>query len=312
MATTRRPATRRTRRSRSHGLTWLSGRPRPSFFQFLGSHWKVILIPVIIIAFLFIAKGISGLLGGGTKAPGKTGIVKLDSYKIGVFDTEEEAITYSITDFPAGPHTIEVNGKNPVISVDWRWLSLLGQTAENEWAFDLTNVGNNETVIVTVKTGGDGSLVGQLLSNDVSTSYFAVTVKNDTPAGNGATGGSATAQSGLPTGKLLINGAEVTVFSDDISADNAATQLSTSLESIPISAEPSENTARIFVKVCKVDSTPANYGEIYLVPSNNWSSYMNLSELAGHRVTIVARFGDTKASNSTSQFISFFLPISNQ
>lgn len=330
----RRRAVRRIRGRRTHrGLRWISG--GPSFWSnvkdFFRNHWKAVAILILAIICLILVKVIGGILSGSS-IPGIKGICKFDGYKIGVFDSKEEALDNPISNITRELHTIEVSGKgNKKVTTNASLLPIVTKTSSDEFDIDLTRVGD-KLILVTVSIGGDGSFFGQFMSSSVENYYFSIEVQpsqNDTnssgdiatsggiPEGSESTSyfGFSTSPSDYPTGKFMIGSNVMTTYSSEDAAEAAADESKQALSAkyvgnLPVSSEPSENTARVFVKVSRVGSEGSNYGTVRLDQDNNWSNIMDLSALCGdgNRITLMVKYEDSKVSNCGFQYVSFYLP----
>ena len=147
---------------------------------FFKKHKKTMVVLILSIAVISSIIAISNLFKK-SMPPGITGIAKIDGYKFGVFETQEEAIEYILADMPAEIHKIEIlNPLNQNVDVYTSiFTSLVNKSSDNEFLLDLTHAEINEPIVVTINIGGDGSLISKYLGEDVQTYYFAVSRRSE-------------------------------------------------------------------------------------------------------------------------------------
>lgn len=145
--------------------------------NFFKKHQKTFIILVTAIVAILAIEIVSHL-NKEQNPLGVTGIARIDGYKFGVFENEDDAIKHTIENLPAGIKKIEISSNEENVDVYTSlFTSLVTKSTNNKFLLDLTNVANNETIIVTICIGGDGSLISKCLSEDVKKYYFAVSVR---------------------------------------------------------------------------------------------------------------------------------------
>ena len=285
-------------------------RPNPMAHGKRKKVWPIVLlICILIIAIIVIAvKLVSLLLGTGSTpvVAGNSGIVKMSGYDIGVFNTKDEAVSNVFT-VDAGIHTISVRSSDRS-DVEAQGnlfnLNIVTEDSKNNFSADLSGIGNNEIVVFKVYVGGDGSSVGKLLQEDIKVYYFAVQVINSNP-------NVTSSPSGSPGGKIWFGEDSYQTYGSELEARNSAsvTLPSDLVQNLPISAEPSGNTARIRIKICLVDGSDYDLTVALLSGENNWSGTLDLSDYEGHQLTLMIKAENGMAVVSSYTYVSFFVPV---
>ena len=303
----RRTSIRRMRGGRYSRLRHIS--------NIIRTHFKTAIILAIVLVTIISVISISNIVKDTTRnieEPGIAGIAKIDGYKFGVFDTTDEAIEHTIANMPAGIKKIEISNTTKKIDVSTSiFNSLVTKAEKNVFLLDLTNVINNEPIVVTISIGGDGSLVSRYLDDDVKFYYFAVSV-----CGNESEATSQIENTNVPNvSAISFNGNSIKTSStfeeaETIAINNRIT-LSESDSDLTISAIPNENTARVVIKISRIDREATNHGWVRLGAENNWTGQMSLTDLAGHFVTMMIKDEDWSARYNRYQYISFYISSEN-
>lgn len=290
--------------------------------RFFRKHLKSVLIIIVAIALIvgafFAVKYAYSKLGNNTNSTvvgnsnGQSGMVTIDGHKVDVFDSEDEARANPVT-ADAGARVITVNGKNPKVRTN---NGSVNELADGKYELHL-DLPNESTVMITVKTGGDGSFIGSRLSKDVEIRYLMITVNNPksvTPdVENGSNSSSDT--SGVPTGKVSFAGSTFQTYGTEADAQAVVANkrdsftIPTSMaKELTLTAEPSEGTARMLIYVCMVDTDDERSLEKRLNQDNNWTNSFDVSAYAGHQVTFCIKAEDSMGLSNGYSYVSFFVP----
>lgn len=308
MATTR----RRRRRSRSR-----------SFMQHLPA--IICLVAIVgLIVWIIAFKPFDGLLSGNendqsvlapsTVTAGETGTVTLDGSRIGVFDSQQDAETHKVTvNAEAKSMTISTTENVDVsVSVDGRSANNVLTKSGNGYTLDLEGFGHESVVVVKMSIGGDGSLLGKRFGNaGIETKYFALSINNPTVAQE-----QSITTLGVPTGVVYFDGSAYQTYGSEVEAHNAMvternrftipTYMVTN--GIEVRAEPGENTARMQVRVCMVDSNDFDTRFVYLNSSTNWTGTLDVSQFAGHQIILMINSMNTTGISNGYSYVSIFVP----
>lgn len=289
--------------------------------NFIKKHWKAILIAVVAIVLIIVVvnviKHFSGANNSNTVTAGTPGIVTLDGNSVGVFDNQSDAEANKVT-VDAGVKNLDVSGSGniDVTATVGGFPIDVTNTKGSKYELNMDSLGDGSTVIVKVMVGGDGSLIGQRLGDDVETHYFAINVSNP----NQETGDTAaqTAQAlGLPNGKIYIEEDTYQTYGSETEAQTAVANQQNAFtlplymvkDGLSLTAEPTtDDTARIMVKVCMMDDESVESAGTYVGPDGNWSGTLDVSKYAGHQITLMIKAENGWAISNGYSYVSFFLP----
>ena len=298
--------------------------------DFLKRHWKSIIIAIMaIIIIIFSVKGISLLIEKKHEKTGIPGIVKVDDKKIKVFESYENAqLPKNIIETDASAKTIKVKGNGYIKINSNPRLKIKTLKESSKFSADLTQQKDNQIILFEVKIGGDGSLIGERLEmEEIEKYYFCLKVlnpnfetnedeqesqpnteldENQTPIDTNST----------PTGEILISGEAFKTYSSEEEALNALNKsglvIPTELmENFTITSEKhSENTSRMWVKICMLDNQASGFNKTSVVLSseNGWTNSLNVMDYAGHRITLMIKSEDSMGFNTNYSYFSIELP----
>jgi hypothetical protein len=296
--------------------------------RFLKRYWKVlvavIIVIVVIIIIVAIVKGISN-----SKVPGKTGIIKIDGKTIGVFEDKKEAQLNQFT-LEAEKHELVVSGSKKTrvettVGIFPNNSLVTDGQKKNHYDMNLENIGDQTEVLLNIKIGGDGSFFGNMLDYDTDNYYLVVIVANNNPSNNDSntsTDGSSDSSNGnpatnapqfsTPTGKVFIEETSYNTYPDEkTSADNCQCTLPTYMlkDGLTFRAEHSEDTARIWATISMVDDEDCyRPNGIRMNADSNWTATLDISNINGHKVTIMLKYEDSKAICTKYEYITVILP----
>lgn len=302
--------------------------------RFFRRHWKAITIVVVAIILIVVVTSLVKHFAGGSSNPstgagngsstaftgnsgGENGIVTVEGQSVGIFDTKDDAEANPIT-VTAGVKSMTVNGDNAQVSTN---IGSINHVSGKDYELNLDGLADGTIATITVKTGGDGSFIGQRLGNDVETHYLTVNVSNPnaTPAGtsggNASTGTAPNSTSSVPTGTVHFGDTTFQTYGSEAEAQsvvandhNKFTIPTNMAKNLVLTAEPSEGTARIWASVCMVDDVDETGMESRMNADSNWSATFDLSKYAGHQVTIVLKAENGMALSNGYSYVSFFVP----
>jgi hypothetical protein len=171
--------------------------------------------------------------------------------------------------------------------------------------------------------GGDGSWLGQRLSEEIDTYYLALEVVNNNEADlveMVSTDDVATQQVQssstlpLPNGKVYFGEDSYQTYASESEAQQAAALQSLTIptymvqDGLQLRAEPNANTARIWVSICMVDGQIVQSVSSRLNQDSNWTGTLDVSEFAGHQVTLVMKAENNSALMNGYSYVSFKVP----
>lgn len=287
--------------------------------SFIATHGVTILVTVIAVSLIFlivVVKPFDRLFITNSQnqsaITGTTGIVTLDNSQIGVFDTQSEAEANK-TQVTAGIKSLTVSSSENVnVSASMNGIPYrITSTSKNNYTLDLSNVGDGSTIVIRVAIGGDGTFIGQRLDGRIKTRYVAFCVSNPKLTQN-----QAAQDMGIPTGKIyfgedsyLTYGSESEALSATYGKRNHLTIPLYMFENgLQLRAEPNENTARIWVKPCRVDNKRIGVYGVRLNADSNWSGTLDISQYAGSQLTLMLKFENSSGMTVGYSYVSFFVP----
>ncbi|MBR1540940.1 MAG: hypothetical protein IJ629_07390 [Clostridia bacterium] len=296
---------------------------------FFSRHWKallVVVIAIILIVVILVVKPFAGISNQLTRnnpsaaTAGQLGVITLEGNGIGVFDTESEAEANQVT-VNAGKATLKVSGSGNIdvsASIGGTPANILTTTNGNSYELNLDGLGDGTTILVKVMVGGDGSLIGQRLSENVDTHYFAVNVSNPNQQAQTGDPNTQTAQTlGIPNGTVYVDGSAFQTYGSESEAQQAIADqqnrftLPTSMltNGLPITVTPNtDDTARVFIQVCMVDGYDGGSFAVCANPETDWLANLDVSQFAGHQITLMIKAENGWAISTGYSYISFFLP----
>ncbi len=258
--------------------------------QFLREHLRVLIVIVIaIVAVILAIKAVKNFLDDGSGSI--HGIVKINGSEIGVYDTKEKAKANPISPVETGIYQISGKGSRKIEIKSTRFFTIQ-KNGKNGFTIDLNGI-NNVTTVFEVLVGGDGSLTSNTF--EAKRYYFAIKPQNDSSTVNNQ-------PTDIPGGILHFGNDVFQTYSSEGEAQQA--EAFTISSNLVLTAEPSANTARIWVKICRVDTVDWDAGEIRLNQDNGWTNTMNFSEYKGHLVTLAIKFENKMATQNTYQYVS--------
>lgn len=291
--------------------------------KFIKRHWKAILIAVVAIVLIIVVINVafSSTNDNTTVTAGTAGIASLDGSAVGVFDNQSDAEANKVT-VDAGVKILQVTSDEYVeVSATVGGFPVgVTNTQEKTYEVDTSNLGDGSTVIVQILIGGDGSFVGRRLNNDVDTYYLAINVNN--PNQTTADSAAQTAQAlGLPNGKMYVGEDKDTfqTYGSESEAQQAVAGQQNNFtlpkgmvqNGLSFTVEPTtDDTARVMVKVCMMDGESVESIGKYVSPDSNWAGTLDVSNFAGHQITICIKAENGWAISNGYSYVSFFLPPS--
>lgn len=277
--------------------------------RFIKKYWKVLLVIGIIIILLIIICGV--IKSFSKKNPGVSGVIRVDGAQVKVYPTKDIAAmeTNKIISLPK-ERKITANGFEKV-EVTGRHLTQDG----DKYILDLTGLRSGTNVILKIREGGDGSWTGILFKENVQTYYLAFSVQDD-PKNHPNTTNSNNVSTATPTGTVYFDNTKYHTYASENEAQQAIADSSKSwtiptnmvTNGLQLRAEPGENTTRIRVSVCLVDTEPIDGKQTLLNADNNWSSIIDISPFAGHQVTLMLHAEGPDGLSNGYSYVSFVVP----
>lgn len=295
---------------------------------FIKKHWKAIVIAVMAIILIIVVVNVIKHLSGANSnvTAGTSGIATLDGSAVGVFDNQKDAEANKVT-VDAGTKKLVVSGSGNIdasATVGGFPASILTETKDGHYDVALDGLGDGTTVIVKMLVGGDGSWVGQRLSGDVDEYYLAITVSNPQQNQTQQTQGQTTSPSaqtaqtlGVPNGQVYLGEEAYQTYGSETEAQQAVASQQNAFtlpvymvqNGLKVTAVPTtDDTARIWVKITMVDNEGVDRAGVCVNPENDWSDVLDVSEFAGHQVTLMLKAENGWAISSGFSYVSFYLP----
>lgn len=307
-----------------------STRRRKNFFQ---KHWKTLLILVVLAVLIVLiattdvfgqlSNAISNISNGTntdngksnvSSVPSDTRVATLDGKNLSIFESQEAAESSKIS-VEAGKKSLSFSTSEHVsvsAYIGGRSVDILSNNGSDSYTLDLTNVADKSIVIIKVTVGGDGSIVSQRLGTaDSKTHFVAFEVSNPNMSVE-----EAAQTSGIPNGKVYFADSVYQTYGSEIEAQQAVKgkqgqfTIPTYMvqDGLQLRAEPSENTARIRIKVCMVGIRGVSSNSICISQETNWAGTLDISGYAGYQMTLMLHAEDGWGINNGFSYVSFFVP----
>ena len=274
--------------------------------KFLKKHWRKILIAIIALVIIIV---IVTIIKNSKNNNGITGIVKFDGKKISVFENANEALKNSIQSDASEKQVSVKNGDESTkltAKIGNFKAKIVTDKGKGNFVVDLSQVADQKIVLFEVKDGGDGSWVGDRISDEVNRYYFAVSVKysgkTNPPQVN----------YGVSCGEIEIGGKKFDTYPSEEDALSSINNISKEIaENFTIkSINHSNNTKRIKVKICYTDENISEFyfSNIILSDENDWTNTLNVMDHSGHTIVLMITAEDDLALNCSFSYVSFYIP----